>query len=73
MSYIILRGRWCDIVLNVHAPTEDKTGDVKNTFYEELASLFDKFPKYHMEILLYFNANAGRVKKKSSKVVLVLN
>jgi hypothetical protein len=26
MSYIILRGRWCHIiVLNVHAPTEDKT------------------------------------------------
>jgi hypothetical protein len=21
MSYIILRGRWCDIVFNVHAPT----------------------------------------------------
>jgi hypothetical protein len=30
MSYIILRGRWCDIiVLNVHAPTEDKTDDRK--------------------------------------------
>jgi hypothetical protein len=25
MTYIILRGRWCNnIVLNVHAPTEDK-------------------------------------------------
>jgi hypothetical protein len=23
MSYIILRGSWCHIVLNVHAPTED--------------------------------------------------
>jgi hypothetical protein len=29
MSYIILRGRWCDIiVLNVHAPTEDKIDDI---------------------------------------------
>jgi hypothetical protein len=37
MSYIILRGRWCHIiVLNVHAPTEDKTDDVKHSFYEEL-------------------------------------
>jgi exonuclease III len=37
MSYIILRGRWCHtIVLNVHAPTEDKTDDVKDNFYEEL-------------------------------------
>jgi hypothetical protein len=43
MSYIlvILRGRWCNIVvLNVHAPCEDKSGDVKDTFYEELGSIF---------------------------------
>jgi hypothetical protein len=32
MSYIILRGRWCGIVLNVHAPTEDKTGGTKVSF-----------------------------------------
>jgi exonuclease III len=46
MSYIILRGRWCHIiVLNIHAPTEDKTDDVKDSFYEELECVFDKFPK----------------------------
>jgi hypothetical protein len=40
MSYIILRGRWCDIiVLNVHAPTEDKTDYVN-------CNVFDKFLKY---------------------------
>jgi uncharacterized protein involved in tellurium resistance len=27
-SYIILRDQWCHIVLNVHAPTEDKTDDI---------------------------------------------
>jgi hypothetical protein len=44
MLYIILRGRWCHIiVLNVHAPTESKTDDVKDSFYEELESVFDKF------------------------------
>jgi hypothetical protein len=33
-SYIILRGCSCHIiVLNVHAPTEDKTDDVKDSFY----------------------------------------
>jgi hypothetical protein len=33
MSYIILRGRWCHIiVLNVHASTEDKTDYVKDSF-----------------------------------------
>jgi hypothetical protein len=43
MPDIILRGRWCHInVLNVHAPTEDKTGDVKNSFYEELEHVFHK-------------------------------
>jgi exonuclease III len=42
MSYTILRGRWCHIiVLNVHAPTEDKTDDVKDSFYEELERVFD--------------------------------
>jgi hypothetical protein len=60
MSYIILRGRWCHIVLNIHAPTEDKTDDVKDSFYEELERVFDKFPKYHMRILLGdFNAKVG--------------
>jgi hypothetical protein len=29
--------RWSHIiVLNVHGPTEDKTDDVKDSFYEEL-------------------------------------
>jgi exonuclease III len=62
MSYIILRGRWCHIiVLNVQAPTEDKTDDVKGSFYEELKRVFDKFPKYPMKILLGdFNAKVGR-------------
>jgi exonuclease III len=62
MSYIILRGRWCHIiVLNVHASTEDKTDDVKDSFYEELERVFGKFPKYHMKILLGdFNARVGK-------------
>jgi hypothetical protein len=30
MSYITLRGRWCDIIVpNVHASTADKIDDVK--------------------------------------------
>jgi hypothetical protein len=58
----MLRGRWCHIiVLNVHAPTEDKTEDVKSSFYEELERVFGKFHKYHTEILLGdFNAKVGR-------------
>jgi hypothetical protein len=62
MSYIILRGRWFHIiVLNVHSPTEDKTDDVKDSFYEEVERMFDKFPKYHMKIPLGdFSAKVGR-------------
>jgi hypothetical protein len=62
MSYIIVRGHWFHIiVLNVHAPTEDKTDDAKDSFYEELERIFDKFPKYHMNILLGdLNAKVGR-------------
>ena len=33
MSYIVLRGRWCTIiVLNVHAPSEKKSDDLKDSF-----------------------------------------
>jgi hypothetical protein len=62
MSCITLKGHWCDIiVLNVHAPTEDKDGDIKGSFYEELEQVFDQFPRYHMKILLgHFNAKVGR-------------
>jgi exonuclease III len=63
MSYIILRGRWYHIIfLNVHAPTEDKADDVKDSFYEELEHAFDKFPKYHMKSLIgNFNAKVLRL------------
>jgi hypothetical protein len=62
MSYIILRGRWCDvIVLNVHTPTEDKCDDTKDSFYEKLEGVFDQFQKYHVKILFGdFNAKVGR-------------
>jgi exonuclease III len=62
MSYIKLRGCWCNIiVLNVHAPCEDKGNDVKDSFHEELWRVFDQFPRYDMKILLGdFNAKVGR-------------
>jgi hypothetical protein len=62
MSNLILRSRWCDIiVLNAHAPTGDKTDDMKDRFYEELEHVFDKFPKHHMKILLEdFSSEVGR-------------
>jgi hypothetical protein len=45
----------------VHAPCEDKSDDVKDSFYEELACVFDQFPRYDVKILLGdFNAKVGR-------------
>ena len=62
MSYIVLRGRWCNIiVLNVHEPVEEKIDDSKGSFYEELEQVFSHFPKYHMKNLLGdYNAKVGR-------------
>jgi hypothetical protein len=62
ISYKILRGRWCDIiVLNIQAPVENKIGHMKDGFYKEIKRAFYKFHKYHMEILLGdFNAKLDR-------------
>jgi len=35
MSYIVLRGHWCNIIiLNVHEPGEEKCDDSKGCFYD---------------------------------------
>src|SRR5215510_10646510 len=37
ISNIVLRGRWCNIIIpNVHAPSEEKSDESKHSFYEEL-------------------------------------
>jgi len=42
VSYIVLSGRWCNIiVLNVHAPSEEKSDDdTKDSFYEGVEQVF---------------------------------
>jgi hypothetical protein len=43
MSYIVLRGRCCNIIVfNARAPSE-KSDDSKDGFYEELEQVFDHF------------------------------
>jgi hypothetical protein len=46
----------------VHAPSEEKSDESKDRFYEELEQVFFyHFPKYHMKILLGdFNAKVAR-------------
>jgi len=42
MSYITQRGCWCDItVLNMHAPTENKSDGMKYSFYKEIECVTD--------------------------------
>ena len=53
MLYIVLRGCWCNIiVLNVHTSSEEKIYNSKDGFDEELEQVFDRVPKYPMEIPL---------------------
>jgi len=58
VSYTVMRGHRCNIiVVNVHAPSEEKSDESK----EELEHVFYHFPKYHMKILLGdFNVKVGR-------------
>ena len=51
LSYIVLRGHWRNIiVVNVRAPSEEKSDESKDSFNEELEEVFDHFPKYHMKM-----------------------
>ena len=40
MSYTLLRCRWCNIFLNVHAPSKAKSDDPKDSFYEDSEQVF---------------------------------
>jgi len=62
VSYIVPRGHWCNIiVLNVHAPSEEKSDDSKDSFMRIRAGFLIIFCKYHMKILLGdFNAKVER-------------
>ena len=45
----------------MHAASEEKSDNSKDSCYEELEYVFDHFPKYHMKILLGdFNIKVGR-------------
>ena len=44
VSYIVPRGRWCNIIdVNVRAPSEEKSDDSNDSFYEELEQVFNHF------------------------------
>ncbi|PNF31089.1 hypothetical protein B7P43_G16088 [Cryptotermes secundus] len=69
MSYIILRGRWCDIIIvNVHAPTED----MKGRFYEELRHAFDNFPMMFPHCNIHRFSWTSPDEKTHNKIVHIL-
>ena len=49
VSYIVLRGPWCNtVVLNGHSQSEEKSDDSKDSFYEEIEKVFfNHFLKYN--------------------------
>ena len=61
LTRIVLRGCSCNIiVLNVHAPNEEKSDDSKDSFCKKLEQVFSHFSKYNMKTLLGdFNAKLG--------------
>ena len=63
MLYMVLRGRWCNIiVLNVHSHNKEKNDHSKDRFYKEKSRVFfNHFPKCHMKLLSgNFNKKLGR-------------
>jgi hypothetical protein len=62
MSYTVLTGRRSlEVVLNVDAPSEEKSDHSKDSFYEKLEQVFDHYLKHHLNIRLGdFNAKLWR-------------
>jgi len=53
MYTVVLRDRWCNIIVfNERASSEEKNNYKEDSLYEELEQVFDHFHKYHMKILL---------------------
>jgi hypothetical protein len=51
----------CYGFVNVHEQTEDRSGDKKDKYYEELDRVFNHFQKHHVKIFVGdFNAILGR-------------
>lgn len=62
LSLVRLRGRFYNIsILSVHAPTENKTNDEKESFYAKLDDILNSIPQNDAVVLMGdFNAQVGR-------------
>jgi len=60
MTYTVLKGCWCNIiVLKVNAPSLEKSDDSKDSFYEELEQTLIIFLYQMKNLLGNFNAKVG--------------
>lgn len=64
MSVLTIEAQWFDIsFVNVHAPTEDKSQDEKEAFYEQLESALNLIPSNRIQIVLGdLNTKVGKEK-----------
>lgn len=62
ISYLRLKGKFFNtILINVHAPTEEKEPEVKEMLYDILDGVYNRLPTYDVKIVLGdFNAKVGR-------------
>jgi len=62
ICYVELKGKWFNIILiNCYAPTEEKSEEIKNAFYEELDRIYDALPTGKPKIIVDdFNAKIGK-------------
>jgi hypothetical protein len=72
-----LSSLWCNIiVLNILAPSEEKSDVSKDRSDEEIEQDFEHFPEYRRNIILRdFNAKVGKgniFKPKIGKIVMII-
>lgn len=49
------------IIINCHAPTEEKEEEVKNAFYEDLERVYDTLPRHSVKLVIGdMNAKLGQ-------------
>lgn len=62
ISTLTIKGKFFDITfLNGHAPTEEKTPEEKDEFYENLEQILNEIPRNRIRIVLGdFNAKLGK-------------
>lgn len=62
ISTLTIKGKFFDITfLNGHAPTEEKTPEEKDEFYENLEQILSEIPRNRIRIVLGdFNAKLER-------------